>query len=380
MMQLTTPYFDEKELENLKACLDSGWVTQGPFVEKLEQQVANFHRAKHAMATTSCTAALHLAMLALEIKPGDEVIVPAFTWITSANCAEYLGAKAVFVDVRADTFNIDTEALKNAINENTRAIVPVHLFGLAADMDEINEIARKRDIYVVEDAACAIGTFYKDEPVGGLGDLGCFSFHPRKVVTTGEGGMVTTNDSELAERVQSFRNHGSTGVADGKRPRAPWTMATFDRLGYNLRMSDIQGAVGVAQVDKLASLLEERRRLARRYSELLSGLEEIARPTDGIDCQGHTFQSYVIRVLKGGQARRNSIMEAFEAAEISTRPGTHAVTTLGYYTAKYGLAPGSYPVAEDSQNCTITLPLFPGMRDEQQQEVVRCLERCLLSS
>jgi len=252
LVELTRPLFDDREVENLRACLDSGWVTQGPLTARFEARVAALHGVKHALATTSCTAALHLSASALGLGPGDEVIVPAFTWVTSAHAAEYVGAHSVFVDVDPFTYNIDVQALEAAITERIRAIVAVHLFGLAADMEAIQTIAARHDIVVIEDAACAIGTLYRGRPVGGFGRVACFSFHPRKVITTGEGGMVTTNDPGLADRIASLRNHGSTGVKGPEaHARRPWTMASFDVLGLNLRLSDIQAAVGLAQLEKL---------------------------------------------------------------------------------------------------------------------------------
>ena len=221
-MNLTAPAFDEDEIALVKQCLASGWVTQGPLTARFEQLVAARHAVAHALATTSCTSALHLATLALGLGPGDEVIVPAFTWITSANAAEYVGARAMFCDVDPRTFNIDPAALEAAITPRARAVVAVHLFGLAAPMDEILSVARKHGLAVIEDAACAIGTSYNGRPVGGIGDIGCFSFHPRKVVTTGEGGMVTTNRSDLAERVASPAQpwlHGPRAAGPGAAPQ-----------------------------------------------------------------------------------------------------------------------------------------------------------------
>jgi dTDP-4-amino-4,6-dideoxygalactose transaminase len=337
---------------------------------RFERVVAERHRAKHALATTSCTAALHLAALALELGPGDEVIVPAFTWVTSAHCAEYVGAKSVFVDIDADSFNIDIEKLAASITPRTRAIVAVHLFGLAADMDAILTLAQRHGLSVIEDAACAIGTSYKGHPVGVLGDIGCFSFHPRKIITTGEGGMVTTNRDELAKAIAALRNHGSTGLPDpGDEAHGPWTMATFDRLGFNLRLSDIQAAVGLAQMAKLERLLTERRGRAERYSGLLAAITDIAIPTR-TNCDGHSFQSYVVRVVEGGRARRNRIMDYLGRNEIATRPGTHAVHRLGYYRNRYGYRADSFPVASRCEDTTITLPLFPGMSDSDQDRVI----------
>lgn len=373
MMNITEPSFDEAEIALLRECLNSKWVTQGPMTERFEQLIAARHQAKHALACTSCTAALHLATLALDLGPGDEVIVPAFTWVTSAHCAEYVGARPVFVDIDLSTFNIDPARLEAAITPRTKAIVAVHLFGLAAPMDEINAIARARGIAVIEDAACAMGTTYKGKPVGTLGDIGCFSFHPRKVVTTGEGGAVTTNRDDLAARVRSQRNHGATGLPDSSiEDHGPWTMATFSNLGFNLRLSDIQAAVGVAQMAKVEQLLAERRRIGRRYSELLRGLNSIELPLGG-DHEGHTYQSYVIRVREGGRQRRNGIMQAFAKEKIQTRPGTHAVHKLAYYSSKYGLKPEQYGNASLAEDTTITLPIFPGMTESDQEKVAEIL-------
>lgn len=370
ILKITEPSFDESEIELLRQCLHSGWVTQGPLTERFEKLVAERHRARHALATTSCSAALHLAAMALDLGPGDEVIVPAFTWITSANCAEYTGAKAVFADIDLSTYNLCPQAFEAAITPRTKAVVAVHLFGLAAPMDEIMAIARKRQIKVIEDAACAIGTTYKGRPVGAIGDLGCFSFHPRKVVTTGEGGMVVTDRDDLAVAVRSLRNHGATGLPDAaQEAHGPWSMTTFNRLGYNLRLSDIQAAVGVAQMAKLDRLLAERRARAYRYTRLLGQVAGLQLPTAS-DIEGHSYQSYVIRVLEGGRARRNAVMKSLDEAGIQTRPGTHAAHRLGYYAKKYGLRSSDFPNAVTAEDTTITLPVFPAMTDAQQDSVV----------
>lgn len=376
MMQITFPSFDESEITALRECLASGWVTQGPMVSRFERLVSAAHGVEHALATTSCTAALHLAVAALGLGPGDEVLIPAFTWVTSAHCAEYMGATARFVDVDVDTFNIDPAAVASAVSPRTRAIVAVHLFGLAAPMDELLALAARHRLAIIEDAACALGTHYKNRPVGSIGDLGCFSFHPRKVVTTGEGGMVTTNNSELAQKIQSLRNHGATGLpaASADEPHGPWTMARFENLGFNLRLSDIQAAVGVAQMAKLERLLAERRQAARHYSTLLRDMADLRVP-DFDTHEGHTYQSYVVRVLEGGRPRRNRLMAALGAVGIQTRPGTHAVHRLGYYAGKYGLKAGDYPNAVLCEDTTITLPIFPGMTATHREEVVAVLRK-----
>ena len=372
-MNLTSPKFDDHEIKLLKQCLDSRWVTQGPLTKQFENLFAARHKVIYALATTSCTAAMHLGTAALEVGTGDEVIVPAFTWVTSAHCAEYMGASVQFADVELDTFNLDPRAFEAAITPNTRVVIVVHLFGLAAKVDEILAIAKRHGLFVIEDAACAIGTTYDGQPVGGFGEVGCFSFHPRKVVTTGEGGIVATNRQELANRIMSLRNHGSTAfLKPSNISSRPYHMGQFDVLGYNLRLSDIQAAVGIAQMAKLDALLIERRELAKGYNELLSGVEEIALPKTPDKC-GHTYQSYVIRVLKGGMYKRNQIMDALDEKKVQTRPGTHAVHRLGYYKAKYNLKGSDYPVASTCEDTTITLPLFPGMTSKDQEFVASSL-------
>jgi perosamine synthetase len=379
-MNIVEPYFDDEEIRLVQQCLNSKWVTQGPMVAEFEKRFAQRHQVTHAMATTSCTAALHLAVLALELAPGDEVVVPAFTWVTSAHCAEYVGAKAVFADIDPATYNFDPAAVEAAISHRTKAIVAVHLFGLSAPMDELLALARKHHLTIIEDAACAIGTTYRGRPVGAIGDIGCFSFHPRKVITTGEGGMVTTDNKDVADRVRSLRNHGSTGTpSPDSEAHGPWTMATFNRLGFNLRLSDIQAAVGVAQMDKLEGLLVERLRIAKHYHELLSGVEELALPMATEKCS-HTYQSYVVRLLKGGITKRNALMEHLYARGIQTRPGTHAVHRLGYYAQKYGLRPEDFPIASTCWDLTVTLPLFRGMTEQNQRLVTESLKEFFTNS
>lgn len=377
MINITEPSFDETEIEMVRAALDSKWVTQGPMTERFEKLIAERQKAAHALACTSCTSALHLAAMALGVGPGDEVVVPAFTWITSAHSAEYVGAKAVFADIDLATFNIDPAAFEAAITPRTKAVVAVHLFGLAAPMDEIRAICARHGVRIIEDAACAIATTYKGRPVGAIGDLGCFSFHPRKVVTTGEGGAVTTNDDALASAVRSLRNHGATGLPSADiEPHGPWTMATFNRIGYNLRLSDIQAAVGVAQMAKLDRLVADRRAAAHRYTTLLRGANDIVLPVAG-EVEGHTYQSYVIRITDGGRERRNAVMSAMAAAGMQTRPGTHAVPRLGYYREKYGLRAEDFPHATRAEDTTITLPIVPFMGHEDQDRIVDVLKQAL---
>lgn len=375
-MKLITPVFGEEERQMVCQCLASGWVTQGPFVQRFEELFAARHKVPHALACTSCTTALHLAAMALDIGPGDDVLVPAFTWITTANVVEYVGARPVFVDVDPATFNIDPQKAALAVTPQTKTIIPVHLFGLAAQMNELLALAQQHGLHVIGDAACAVGTEYDGKNVAALGDAACYSFHPRKAITTGEGGMVTTRHTALADRVAVLRNHGASTrppTDSGK----PWAMGEFDDLGYNFRMCDIQAAVGIPQMERLDGLLAERAALAKRYDTLLARIEEILTPTVPALC-GHTYQSYVIRVRSGNNALRNALMAALEAEGIQTRPGTHAVHRLGYYKNKYSLRSEDFPLAALCEDTSIALPMFHGMREEDQQAVCRCLEKQLV--
>lgn len=366
---LTHPYFDNIELEYVKKCLDSGWVTQGPMTKRFEQLFMEKHGGDYATAVCNCTAGLHMAMMALKIGEGDEVIVPAYTWVTSANCVEYTGAKAVLVDVDSSKFNIDPEAIRKAISPRTKGIVVVHEFGCAAEMDKILEIVKEYNLLLIEDCACAVGTKYNGQPVGTFGDIGVFSFHPRKVITTGEGGMCITRDPEIAEILDQLRNHGMSTDEKDQTYGAPFYMGHFNILGYNFRLSDIQAAVGVAQMEKLETLLEERRKCAHNYIELLKDCNNIILPEIGHK-YGSTFQSFVILLKPGMEKVRNSAMLKLQKQGIQTKQGTHAVHRLKYYREKYGYEENDYPISSYCEDCSITLPIYPGINIDSQKEIV----------
>ncbi len=376
---LTHPYFDEQEIKLLRECLDSRWVTQGPMTQRFEELFQKKHGGKYAVAVSNCTTGLHMAIAALGIGAGDEVLVPAYTWVTSANCIEYAGAKAVFVDVDYRNFNIDPNKMEAAITEKTRAVVVVHEFGCAAPMDQIMEIARRHSLYVVEDCACAIGTKYNGRPVGTFGDIGVFSFHPRKVITTGEGGMCITESKGIYGKLDKLRNHGGFVDENHVDYGKPFYMGEYDDLGYNYRLSDIQAAVGVAQMDKLDKLLSDRKECAVRYMELLGGYEDIILP-ERQQLYGPTYQSFVILLKKGMSAERNRVMLELQKLGIQTKQGTHAVHRLGYYKNKYGICEDDYPEASYCEDCSITLPIYPNMGKEEQEYIVKCLVSILFHS
>lgn len=369
----------ESEIESVLAPLRSGWLVQGPKVREFEEKWSAFTGAKHSVAVTSCTSGLHLSLAALGFGPGDEAIVPAFTWIATANVVEHLGGTVVFCDIDLNTFNLDVAQIESKITARTKAILPVHLFGLSADMEAINAIAAKHKLWVVEDAACGFGSRYQGRHVGTFGDTGCFSFHPRKAITTGEGGMITTQDGALAEKLRRLRDHGAA-MSDLQRhlgPR-PYLLADHPDAGYNQRMTDIQGALGSAQMDRANDIVAERRRLAERYDAAFAALPWLNTPAH-LDGYQHGYQSYPClfqpepltaeSIPRINQAR-NAWMDELQQAGISTRPATHAVHMLKFYREKYKLKPEDFPNAWAANDCSISLPLFHGMTEQEQAFVI----------
>lgn len=370
---ISLPVTGEEEWRATREPLMTGWITAGPKVREFEDLFAERHQVKHAIAVTSATTALHLAVVALDIKEGDEVIVPAFTWVSTANVVLYQGAKVVFVDIDPKTFNIDPQDLKKRITKKTKAIIPVHLFGLCADMDEIKKIAG--DIPLIEDGACAAGSGYKGIPAGGLGTIGCFSFHPRKSITTGEGGMVTTNNDEIAAMIKSLRNHGAS-VSEEERHHGPkpFVLPSFNLMGFNYRMTDLQGAVGVVQISKLDRFIDERDNWASYYKTELESLKWLRLPEFESDYK-HGWQSFVTMVDESkSPMKRNELMEQLQLAGIATRPGTHAVHMLDFYKNKFGIKTDDFPGARDANNFSMAIPLHNRMTEEDYQYVVKILK------
>lgn len=373
IIPISLPVTGNQEWQALKEPLETGWLTAGPKVRAFEDAFAARHQVKYAIAVTSATTALHLALIALDIKAGDEVIVPAFTWVSTANVVLYQGAKVVFCDIDPNTFNLDPKKIKEKITPKTKAIMVVHLFGLCAQMDEIKTIAG--DIPLIEDGACAAGSAYKGVPAGGLGLMGCFSFHPRKSITTGEGGMITTNDDDLGARLQVLRNHGASISEEQRHHGAkPYILPDFNVLGYNYRMTDLQGAIGVVQLKKLDSFINERAKWASFYKKELVGIPWISLPNFTEDYK-HGWQSFVLIVdEEKAPYSRNQIMERLQEAGISTRPGTHAVHMLGYYADKYNLSPSDFPGAQIANDKSISIPLHNRMVKEDFEYIVHCLK------
>ena len=376
---ITKPFFGEKELRAVQLPLESGWVVQGPFVKKFEEMFSTFTSARFSISASSCTTALHIAVAALHLQPGDEVIVPAFTWVATANAVEYMGARPVFCDVDLETFNIDPGRIESLITPRTVGIIPVHLFGLCADMQPILEIAGRHNLWVVEDAACAFGAWYHDRHAGTFGEMGCFSFHPRKSITTGEGGMITTAREDLDEVTRSLRDHGASrsdlARHDGKES---FLLAEYNRLGYNYRLTDIQGALGCAQMERAEWILSQRRRCAGFYDEALREIEWLQRPFTP-DGYVHGYQAYVcwfrpetptMENVTRFHQQRNELMLRLEKLGIATRQGTHAPVIQGFYKEKYKLRPEQFLNSYLADRLSLALPLYPQMTESEQSQVI----------
>jgi len=372
-IQIALPATGEEEWQATREPIMSGWLTQGPKVAAFEKAFAERQQVSHALATTSCTTALHLILAGLEIGPGDEVIVPSFTWVATPNAVLYCGATPVFIDVDRSTYNLDVSLLKDMITDRTKAIIPVHLFGLSADLDAIRNAAP--GIPVVGDGACASAAEYKGTSVGALGTATAFSFHPRKAITTGEGGMVTTMDEKLAERMNALRNHGAE-VSEEQRHHGPqpYILPDFNLLGFNYRMTDIQGAVGLVQLKKLDRFTEERQLWADFYQKELADVEWLKTPVvpEGYK---HGWQSYVCFVDEDKAPKsRNEIMETLQSKGISTRPGTHAVHMLSYYKQRFGYRDDQFPGAMDCDRYTMAIPLHNRMTADDYNYVVEAIK------
>ncbi|OQD59605.1 putative aminotransferase [Methanobrevibacter arboriphilus JCM 13429 = DSM 1125] len=354
---IASPIIGEEEIEEVVKVLKSGFIAQGPKVAEFEEKFAEFVGAKYGIATSSGTTALHVALLACGIKEGDKVITTPFSFAATGNSILYTGAKPVFVDIDPKTFNIDPNKIENAITEKTKAIMPVQLYGQAADMDKINEIAKKHDLYVIEDAAQAHGSIYKDTKVGSIGDLACFSFYPTKNMTTSEGGMITTNDKELAEKARIFRAHGET-----KR----YEHAV---LGYNFRMTDIAAAIGLAQLKKIDEFNQKRINNAEYLDENLKDVEGIITPRvlNGVK---HVYHQYTIKIETGN---RDEWVNFLNENGIGT--GIHYPIPIYKQELYINLGYNdNLEETENAANSVISLPIHPKISPEDLDIIIKVLK------
>lgn len=363
---LARPHFPAETLESIKKVLDSGWVTKGPKVEEFEDKYAKYNSSKYAIAVSSGTAALHVSLLALGIGKGDEVIIPDFTFPATGTAVLFTGAKPELVDIDLETFCIDPEEIKKRITSKTKAIMPVHSFGHPAKMRNIIEIAEENDIAVIEDAAPAHGAEYEGRKIGNFGVAGCFSFHPRKVITTGEGGMITTNDDIVAEKARSIRNHGMSYETNEKNN--DFRLPTFKTLGYNYRMSDISAAIGIEQLRLIDKTIEKRRSLAKLYNELIidAGID-VNIPVERSDVK-HVYQSYVILLKK--ENLRNSLILALRNEDIGCAIGTYSLSSLPLFN-------GTCPNGTEAFKNSLALPMYEGLMESDVNHILDCIKKAI---
>lgn len=389
---ITKAIIDSRDKAAIIEPLETGWVVQGPNVVKFEKMFSEFTKSKHAQATTSCTTALHLGLEAMNITTGDKVIVPSFTWVSSANAVEYTGAEVIFCDIDLNTFNIDETKLENLIKSDNsiKAIMPVNLFGLCANMPIIIKLAKKYNLKVIEDSACGFDSWIGNKHSGTFGDCGCFSFHPRKSITTGEGGMLITDNDLIANRASQLKDHGADkSDLNRHEQKGSFFLPNFTVRGFNYRMTDIQGALGVCQMNKKDQIMNGRRKIARLYNEALSELPQLITPyvPEGYT---HGYQNYTCIFTNGENIKdinkndidklsdkRNIFMKKLEAMTIATRQGTHAIHTLGYYKQKYDFQDEDFLMSYAADKLSVALPLYADMRDDEFNYVVSNIKDAL---
>ncbi len=366
------PYLGAEEEQAVIDVLRSGWVTQGPRVAEFETRFSRYIGCEHAVAVSSCTTALHLGLLALGVGPGDEVICPSLSFIATANAIVYTGATPVFCDIDPATYNLDPARMEDAITPRTKAILVVHQIGLPAAMHEILAVAARHGLAVIEDAACAIGAEYEGRLIGApLGVLACFSFHPRKILTTGEGGMITTSDAKIAERLRRIRQHAMSLSDVARHSATQITTETYDEIGFNFRMTDMQAAIGITQLERLREFLDRRRYLAERYTSSLRHLPWLMTPSVPSDCR-HNYQSYMVRLIAGFESKRDKIMQQLLEKNISTRRAIMAIhRELPYRSERWK---SCLPQTELVTDSGLILPLFHQLTDSEQDYIIESVQ------
>jgi perosamine synthetase len=367
IIPVARPWMDEPEADAARRVILSGWITQGPEVAAFEREFAAYVGAKHACAVSNCTTALHLALLAVGVRPGDEVVTVSHSFIATANSVRYCGGIPVFVDVEPDTFNMDLRELEKAITPRTRAILCVHQLGMPANLEAIVEIARRHRLPVVEDAACAVGSEIlwdgRWERIGRPhGDVACFSFHPRKLLSTGDGGMITCSDPDHDHRFRLWRQHGMSVSDVARHTSRQVVFESYPVLGYNYRLTDLQAAVGREQLKRLPLMVDRRRALAARYDRLLRAVPGLVPPRDPPWARSN-WQSYCVRLPDACEQR--AVMQFLLDAGVSARRGV----MCAHREAPYAAEGRRLPHSEEAQDRTIILPLFHQMTEPEQDAV-----------
>ena len=370
-------WIDNDDVSAVVDVLKSDWLTQGPNIAKFENEIAKYCNSKFAVAFSSGTSALHAATYASGISKGDEAITTPITFAADGNCVLYMDGIVKFADIKPDTFNIDPVEIKKMISSKTKLLLPVDFAGQPCDIDDIKDLAEENDILLIEDASHAIGSIYKNKKVGGLADLTVFSFHPVKTITTGEGGMVLTNQQDLYERLLLFRTHGITkNPKKLKRNEGGWYYEMHD-LGYNYRITDFQCALGLSQFKRLEKFIKRRRAIVKRYNEGFSDLKEIITPFEKPDVKS-AFHLYVIQLnLEMLNADRKNIFDSLRSENIGVHVHYIPLHLQPYYMREFGYKKGDFPIAENYYSKALTLPLFPKMKDEDIVDVIEAVKKVI---
>ena len=369
-------WFDQKEIHKVINVLKSEWVTTGPIVREFESKFANYVDAKYAVSVNSGTAALHISCLSLGLKPNDEVITTPFTFIATSNAILYCGAKPVFVDIEPDTLNLDPNKIKKSITRKTKGIIPVHFAGHPCEMDEIRYIAKKYGLWILEDAAHAFSAKYKKNKIGSLSQSTIFSFHPVKNITTGEGGMVATNDSKFYQKLMMYRTHGIQKDAwTRKGSRGDWYY-NMELLGYRYNMTELQAALGICQLAKIGMFQKRRRIIVNKYNKEFSKLSEWMLPVE----RKHVISSWHLYILRQSpnfsrQVTHNQLIRAIRAENVGVQLHYKPIYYHPYYKKRFHIKKGSFPVCEDNYRRIITLPLFPKMSIKDAGDVIRSIRK-----
>lgn len=374
------PCLGDEEYNEVLDTLKSGWITMGPKTRRFEELFAEYVRSSHAIAVSSCTAGLHLALVAGKIGPGDEVVTTPLTFCSTANVVVHQGATPILADVRPDTFNIDPDQIRKKITPRTKAIIPVHLAGQPCEMDEIRAIAEEHGLLVIEDAAHATGAKYKDRIVGTISDVTVFSFYATKNLTTGEGGMITTEDAGLAEKMRILRLHGiSTDAWKRYSDRGSWYYEVLFP-GYKYNMTDIQASLGIHQLAKQEKFLEVRQRYAEMYTDAFRDLPEIATPAVKNHVR-HAWHLYIIRLdSEHLTIDRGQFVEALRKKNIGTSVHFIPLHLHPYYKERFGFNKGDFPVAETIYDRIVSLPLYPRMSERDVEDVIRAVRKVVADS
>lgn len=364
---LAKPFYDEREAEAVAPVIRSGWVSQGPKAAEFEQRLAAWIGVEHAVATNSCTSAMQIALHVSGITAGDEVICPSFTCMATANAILQVGARPAFVDIDPRTFNMDPRAVAGAVSGRTRAIMVVHQIGLPADLDALAAIARAADLRIIEDAGCALGAAYKQQRIGGGGHPACFSLHPRKTITTGEGGVLTTNDAAFAERARAYRSHGASVSAAERHQAGGLLYGSYHDIAHNFRFTDIQSAIGLVQLEKLDEILRRKTSVAQRYTAALSRMPHAIAPAVP-DGDRHAWQSYLVTLAPGCRVERDAVIQRMAAHGISCLRGIAPLHHEPVFAGTHGAL--QLPHTERAYRDTIFLPIYAAMTQAEVDYVM----------